>query len=119
VRIRQHTIMLMNTLNMTAAFSLWLESLTDRQLKARVITRIANARLGNFGDCKSVGQGVFEMRIHAGKGWRIYYAQEGKNVYLLLDAGSKATQQRDIETAIELWMLIKKRNDDETKPKHN
>jgi len=101
-------MVVMYTLNMTAVFSHWLENLTDQQLKAKVITRINQARLGNFGDCKSVGQGVFEMRIHVGKGWRIYYAQEGRHVYLLLDAGSKATQSRDIATATRLWQRIKK-----------
>jgi len=109
----------MNTLNMTVAFSLWLQRLADRPLKARVITRITNARLGNFGDCKSVGHGVFEMRIHAGQGWRIYYAQEGKTIYLLLDAGSKATQARDVARAIELWQSIKKERENDKRFKQH
>jgi len=55
--------------------------------------------------------GVLQMRIHAGQGWRLYYAQEGHNIYLLLDGGTKATQPRDIQRAIALWQRIKQEAD--------
>ena len=58
--------------------------------------------MGNFGDCKPVGSGVSEMRVHTGKGYRVYFMQENDCVYILLAGGDKSTQQKDIARAIEL-----------------
>ncbi len=61
-----------------------------------------SAEQGNFGDCQSVGHGISEMRIHAGPGYRVYFSRRGEVVYLLLIAGDKSSQRRDIRRAIEL-----------------
>ena len=72
----------------------WLDSLKDARHKAIILSHIDRLELGSFGDSKSVGNGVMELRIHIGPGYRVYYAREGKDVYLLLCAGSKAKQQK-------------------------
>jgi len=89
--------------NQTEKFKKWLSSLKDTRAKARIAVRLNAARLGNFGDCRCVGSSVWEMRIHFGPGYRIYYAQEGTLIYLLLAGGDKSSQTRDIALAIELW----------------
>jgi len=90
----------MNTINMSTAFAQWLASVPDVRLMANVMRRIAQATLGNFGYYKSVSDGVLEMRIHYGAGWRVYYAQEGSCVYLLLHAGNKASQKKMFYRAV-------------------
>ena len=83
----------------TQEFDAWLKALRDPIAKARVIARIRSAESGNFGDIAPVGDGISEMRIHAGPGYRLYYCRRGEVIYLLLCAGDKSSQQRDIRTA--------------------
>lgn len=97
----------MNTLIRTAEFAAWLEKLRDRKSKARILSRLDSAVLGNFGDCESVGEGVSEMRIHFGPGYRVYYTRRGTQVYLLLVGGDKSTQERDIKSALEMARKLK------------
>jgi putative addiction module killer protein len=80
-------------------FDAWLAQLSDQRGKARIIARLRSATLGNFGDCEPVGEGVSEMRVHFGPGYRIYFARSGKTIYVLLCAGDKSTQSRDIARA--------------------
>lgn len=87
----------------------WLDSLRDRQAAARVAARIARLEAGIFGDCKPVGQGVWELRIDWGPGYRVYYALAGRSVVLLLCGGDKRKQAADIEKAIECWIDYKER----------
>ncbi|MFI3271242.1 MAG: type II toxin-antitoxin system RelE/ParE family toxin [Pseudomonadota bacterium] len=89
----------MNTINSTEEFTKWLLGLKDTQGKARILARIKLAKHGHFGDCKSLGDGVSEMRIHTGAGYRVYYCRKGELVYLLLAGGDKSTQVKDIEKA--------------------
>lgn len=84
-------------------FKDWLSSLADRQAKARVITRVQRMATGNLGDCKPLQDGVWELRIDYGPGYRIYYAKAGKKLLLLLIGGDKGKQQSDIEKAIGYW----------------
>lgn len=98
----------MNSINRTASFSEWLSSLKDLKARAKVVIRMQQAALGNFGDTKAISDGVSEMRIHFGPGYRVYYAREGRAVYLLLIGGNKSTQKRDIKTAISMWKQIQK-----------
>lgn len=77
----------------------WLESLRDLRAIAKIQARIARLRLGNFGDYKSLGQGLYELRIDEGGGYRIYFAQDSRLVIILLMAGSKRTQVKDIKKA--------------------
>ncbi|MDO8604901.1 MAG: type II toxin-antitoxin system RelE/ParE family toxin [Phaeospirillum sp.] len=97
----------MNTLLRTASFDAWLSALADNKGKARVLARLTAAEFGNFGDCEAVGEGVSEMRIHFGPGYRVYFTRRGKVVYLLLLGGDKSTQARDIKRAKELASMIK------------
>ena len=96
----------MYQLRQTDTFAKWLSSLRDKKAKARVIARLDSARLGNLGDCKAVGGGIREMRIHAGAGYRLYFAQRQRVVLLLLCGGSKASQTRDIARARRLLKEI-------------
>ncbi|WP_293225029.1 type II toxin-antitoxin system RelE/ParE family toxin [Ottowia sp.] len=84
-------------------YAQWLAALTDRQARARILVRVSRMAAGNFGDCKSVGDGVWELRIDWGPGYRVYYAQAGKRLLLLLAAGDKRTQRADIAAAIARW----------------
>lgn len=84
-------------------FREWLEALNDREARARVRVRINRIRLGNFGDCKSVGGGVSELRIAYGPGYRVYFGRQGNTVVVLVCAGDKRTQARDIAVAHDRW----------------
>ncbi|MEW6665432.1 MAG: type II toxin-antitoxin system RelE/ParE family toxin [Thermodesulfobacteriota bacterium] len=86
----------------TEVFSQWFERLRDRGTRARINTRIRRLSLGNPGDVKPVGEGVSEMRIDYGPGYRVYYIQRGITLVILLAGGDKRTQDRDIRTAQEL-----------------
>jgi len=97
----------MNTFIRSSGFDAWLASLKDQKAKARILVRLQSAIQGNFGDCKPVGEGVSEMRIHAGAGYRVYYTRTGKTVYFLLAGGDKSTQRKDIAQAKKLAREIK------------
>ena len=86
----------------TEIFDNWLKSLKDRKAKARVQARIDRLELGNFGDVAPVGEGVSELRIHYGPGYRVYFVQRGQTVVILLAGGDKNTQNSDIKKAKEL-----------------
>jgi len=77
-------------------------------MQAAVDSRLARVRAGNFGDCKSVGGGVFELRIALGPGLRVYYGLHGRQVVVLLGGGDKSTQGRDIRRAQSLWQQFTK-----------
>jgi putative addiction module killer protein len=83
-------------------FRKWLLRLQDRKARARILTRLDSAVLGNFGDCQFIGEGVYEMRINFGPGYRVYYTRRAQLVYLLLVGGDKSTQKRDIQQALEM-----------------
>jgi putative addiction module killer protein len=85
-------------------FADWFDALRDIKTQAIINKRLDRVRLGNFGDCKSVGSGVFELRIDYGSGYRVYFGQVGLTVVLLLCGGDKSTQNRDIEIAKEYWL---------------
>ena len=87
-------------------FDEWMESLTDGKVFAKVNIRLKRVAQGNFGDHGPVGEGVCELREHAGTGTRIYYGQDGDKV-ILLTGGSKGTQAKDIEIAKDLWSEYK------------
>ena len=91
-----------NAFERTEVFSKWLAELRDQKARARMLTRIDSAILGNFGDCGFIAEGVYEMRIHFGPGYRVYYTRRAEKIYLLLAGGDKGTQQRDIRRALEI-----------------
>ena len=86
----------------TKTFAKWLDGLRDMRARARVQVRIERLGTGNAGDAKSVGEGVSEMRIDYGPGYRVYFTKRGSEVIVLLAGGDKRTQDADIRTALRL-----------------
>jgi putative addiction module killer protein len=89
-------------------FDEWFDSLRDKKMQAAVDARLARVRAGNFGDCKSVGSGVFELRISFGPGLRVYYGLHGQKIVVLIGGGDKRSQSRDIRRAQQLWQQFTK-----------
>ena len=94
-------------------FESWLDSLRDRRAQARIAARLDRLVAGNFGDCKPVGEGVSELKIDCGPGYRVYFAMLAQNQVLLLCGGDKRRQSADIRRAIEHLKDYKQRR---TKP---
>ena len=92
-------------------FNDWLEALRDTQARARIDVRLNRLANGLAGDAKVVGQGVTELRIDWGPGYRVYFARDGAAVVLLLCGGDKRTQKKDIEHAIDYWKDYQARHD--------
>ena len=86
----------------TDEYARWFERLRDRKARAHVLARVRRLSLGNPGDVKPVGEGISELRINYGPGYRVYFVNSGKDVIILLAAGDKKTQDRDIKKAINL-----------------
>ncbi len=107
VKIKERLLEYFYTLSGKAPAKDWLNSVKDKLTQAILYKRIRQASLGNFGDHKSVGTGVFEMKIDYGPGFRIYYGIVDDEIILLLMGGSKRTQQGDIEKAKAYWILWK------------
>lgn len=89
----------MYQIQQTDTLEKWLAGLGDKKAKARILAWLESVRLGSLGDCKVIGGGLRELRVHAGPGYRLYFVQREKVVVLLLCGGSKSTQMRDIERA--------------------
>lgn len=96
----------MYQLKQTAHFSRWLAKLKDTKAKARILTRLENMRQGHFGDSKTLKGGLHELRIHIGKGYRIYFTRSGKVVVMILLAGDKSSQPKDITRAREILLKL-------------
>ena len=80
----------------------WLDGLRDIQARARVLARVERLAAGNAGDVKPVGEGVSELRINYGPGYRVYFTKRGREIVVLLAGGDKSTQATDIKTALRL-----------------
>lgn len=93
-----------------APFGAWLGTLSDREATARIRVRLERLRLGNQGDSRTVGEGVVELRIHHGPGYRIYIARFARETVVLLGGGSKKTQSRDITQAKARWADFRRRS---------
>ena len=87
----------------------WLASLRDARARARVIMQVDRMELGLFGDSEPVGDGLSEVKIHYGPGYRVYYGKEGPDAYVLLCGGDKSTQSKDIKRAKTYWQEHKRR----------
>ena len=98
----------LNTLLRSSDFDAWLSGLLDLKAKGRILARLRSATLGNLGDCEPVGEGVSEMRIHVGAGYRVYYTRTGSTVYVLLGGGAKATQATEVAKAKRMAREFKK-----------
>lgn len=101
------TLQFYRTPNGRVPFTEWFESLCDQKTRTRIRRRLIRLEEGNFGDYRSVGEGVFELRLHFGPGYRIYYGEVGNQVILVLCGGDKSSQQRDIEQAKTFWLEYK------------
>ena len=88
-------------------FTEWFESIQDTKTQTRIEARLNSLKYGNFGDCQSVGDGVFELRLHFGSGYRIYFAAVDDTIVLLLCGGDKSSQTRDIVRAKAYWLEYK------------
>jgi len=89
----------MNRIRFTKTYRLWYGNLTDIRAKARIDIRLNSVRKGVFGDQKSVGNGIFELKIDYGQGYRIYYKKVKDNIVVLLCGGDKSVQEEDIKNA--------------------
>jgi len=90
----------------TATFEAWIDGLRDRRGAAKIYTRLARLEAGHFGDCKSVGGDVVELRVHFGPGYRVYFTRRGEEIVILLCGGDKDSQRRDVERAREIAALL-------------
>ena len=98
----------MYSIEKTEVFDKWLRKLKDQRAKAKILFRIQRIEEhGNFGDCEPIGEGISELRIHYAKGYRVYLKEHGGTIVLLLNGGTKSTQQKDIEKAKNLWSNYK------------
>ena len=89
----------MHSIRALPEFTQWLEGLRDESVRGIVVARIKRLEKGLLGDVEPIGQGVSELRIHVGAGWRVYFVQRGKQLIVLLAGGSKRTQATDIRRA--------------------
>jgi putative addiction module killer protein len=94
--------MLMVEIRKTELFAKWIDNLRDLQAKARVLVRIERLASGNAGDVKPVGEGISEMRIDYGPGYRVYFTKRGSELIILLAGGDKGSQSADIKVALRL-----------------
>jgi putative addiction module killer protein len=95
-------------------FSDWFNKLRDRKAQVRIDARLARVQLGNFGDAKAVGEGVLELRIDYGPGYRVYLGRDGSAIVILLLGGDKRAQSKDIDTAKRYWADYQARKTEES-----
>jgi putative addiction module killer protein len=86
----------------TEVYAGWIDGLHDIRARARILARVERLATGNPGDVKPIGEGISELRINYGPGYRVYYTQRGRELVILLAGGDKSTQARDIKTALRL-----------------
>jgi putative addiction module killer protein len=103
VEAKVKTIAIYETEDGKRPFKQMLDSLRDKVAVARINARLTRIELGNFGDAKPVGNGVMELRLVFGSGFRIYYGLDGEKLVVLLTGGDKSTQDKDIKTAHDYW----------------
>ena len=86
----------------TDTYAKWLDGLRDIRARARILVRVQRLAAGNPGDVRPVGEGVSELRVDYGPGYRVYFIQQGQELVILLAGGDKRTQAKDIKTALRL-----------------
>jgi putative addiction module killer protein len=102
MRSLQATVWAMIEIRKTETFARWIDNLRDVRARARIQVRIERLAIGHAGDTKPVGEGVSEMRIDYGPGYRVYLKKQGRTVAILLAGGDKRSQIKDIKTALRL-----------------
>ena len=93
----------------SSPYAEWLESVRDKRARAKVIMQVDRMESGLFGDSQSIGDGLSELRIHYGPGYRVYYCRENQDTFLVLCGGNKSTQSSDIKRAKAYWQEHKRR----------
>ena len=101
--INPKTVILYRNNSGEEPFVNWLNGLKDSQARRRVLARLRRIEQGNYGDCKYLHNGVFELRLFFGAGYRVYFAEDGDNIVVLLTGGHKGSQSKDIERAVKYW----------------
>ena len=109
---RQRRVVIYVDENEGEPFIDWVEGLKDRKNRARILRRVDRLEDGNFGDYKAVGEGVLELRLFFGSGFRVYCAEDGDVLIVLLCGGDKKTQGKDIKKAINYWTEYKRRKNE-------
>lgn len=102
-RMARKELVYYRTANGKEPFREWLKSLEDKVTRARVERRLERVENGHYGDYKAVGEGVFELRFFFGAGYRVYFAEDGDTLVLLLHGGDKSSQTKDVKTARGFW----------------
>jgi putative addiction module killer protein len=103
VEVTPREILIFETSDGRVPFRDWMNRIKDQPIYERIMSRLERVEEGNFGEHRSVGEGVSELVINFGPGYRVYYGLDGINIVILLTGGSKATQRKDIESAKEYW----------------
>ncbi len=106
---KSRTIAIYETDHGDRPFKNWLNSIRDKSIIARINARLSRIEFGNFGDSKSVGSGVMELRLAFGSGYRIYFAFDGEQLVVLLTGGDKSSQDKDIKLAHQYWTDYQRR----------
>ena len=107
MEVRPKEVRIFETADGKQPFEIWLERISDLKTRARIDARLARVRTGNFGDCRPVGEGVLELRLDFGPGYRIYVGLKGETQVIVLCGGDKSTQHADIEKAQKFWREYK------------
>ena len=105
--VQPRNLQIYQTQNGQKPFIQWLESIQDLGTQGRIDRRLERLANGNFGDCRPIGDGVFELRIHFGPDYRIYFGELDDTIVLLLCGGDKSSQERDIRRAKTYWLQYK------------
>lgn len=98
----KHVIVYANE-NGKEPFTEWLYQLRDAMIRKRILARVSRLQQGNYGDCEVVGEGVSELRLFFGPGYRVYFGEHGHNIVVLLSGGDKSSQSKDIQQAKAYW----------------
>ena len=107
VLVAPREVLVFRTKDGRVPFEEWLDDLDDKRAEARVLARLVRVRQGNLGDSRAVGEGVCELRVDYGPGYRVYFGQKGLTLVVLLCGGDKRTQDRDIRLAKQYWREFK------------
>ncbi|MDQ1352393.1 MAG: hypothetical protein QG657_2699 [Acidobacteriota bacterium] len=105
--VNTKTLKIFQDKNGNEPFIDWLESIKDSKTRSRIYTRLDRLQTGNPGDHHAIESGVFELRLHFGPGYRIYYGEDGDTIVILLIGGDKKTQSKDIVKALSFWKNYK------------
>lgn len=107
---RRREVRIYQTVDGKIPYAEWNIAIVDKATQTRIDRRVARLREGNFGDVSSVGDGVSELRLHFGAGYRVYFGQQNDSIIILLCGGDKGSQKRDIKTAKTYWKDFLKRS---------